>query len=68
MTECPFCHGDRGQDQTSVGRILRAAGLKSVHHDPGGIELCMDAGDKVRVSGECNACDERVILRFILNR
>ena len=65
---CPICGEDRNKDLASAKRILAAAGQSGSMHDPGGVQINMADGSSFRISGECNACDERVILRFVLNR
>lgn len=65
---CPICGGDMAKNMDSARRILTAAGFRGGVRDPGGVQINMANGSSFRVSGECNACDERVILRFVLNR
>jgi hypothetical protein len=65
---CPTCGGDRNKDLSSVKRILAVAGCKGAVRDPGGVLVNMADGSSFRIGGECNACDERTIVRFVMNR
>lgn len=56
------------KNMDSARRILQAAGFRGAVHDPGGIQMNMSDGTSFRIDGECNACDERAIVRFVLNR
>ena len=65
MQLCPICGSDRDKDISSAKRVLHAAGVSCVDHNPGGIGILMHDGSRLHLMGECNACDEREILRFV---
>jgi hypothetical protein len=41
---------------------LRKVGVRACNNDPGGVAITLENGHMFRVTGECNACDEKKIL------
>lgn len=67
VDECPICGGDRGKNIDETKRKLYAFGVASAMRNPGGVGILMNDGRKLHLIGECNACDEKVIRRFLGN-
>ena len=63
---CPICGEDMLKPMPEeLRKAVINAGLISEHKDPGGRELKFRDGRKLRLSDECDACDEASLRDFL---
>jgi hypothetical protein len=65
MLTCLICGGDMQQETTEVADLLRAHGCISTTLGPDGREFQFRNGERLEVSGLCNACDEKEIRAYL---
>jgi hypothetical protein len=62
--QCPVCGGDRDKNMAEAKSLVRESGFTGEVVDPGGRVLYFGTRH-LRLQDQCNACDEKTIMKFL---